>query len=63
MTGNVDEWVVNEHPDPDKEIDISGLKGGYFGPIRARCRPMTNSHNRWFRFYQVGFRCCADAPG
>ncbi len=61
MTGNVDEWVVNERPDPDKNIDISGLKGGYFGPIRARCRPMTNSHNRWFRFYQVGFRCCAEA--
>ena len=60
MTGNVDEWVVNERPDPEKNIDVSGLKGGYFGPIRARCRPMTNSHNRWFRFYQVGFRCCAD---
>jgi sulfatase modifying factor 1 len=57
MTGNVDEWVVNEHGEPD----ISGLKGGYFGPIRARCRPMTTSHNRWFRFYQVGFRCCADS--
>ena len=56
MTGNVDEWVVNEHGEPD----ISGLKGGYFGPIRARCRPMTTAHNRWFRFYQVGFRCCAD---
>jgi hypothetical protein len=61
MTGNVDEWVVNERPDPEKNIDISALKGGYFGPIRARCRPMTNSHNRWFRFYQVGFRCCSDA--
>jgi formylglycine-generating enzyme required for sulfatase activity len=61
MTGNVDEWVVNERPDPEKNIDISALKGGYFGPIRARCRPMTNSHNRWFRFYQVGFRCCAGA--
>lgn len=60
MTGNVDEWVTNERPDPEKNIDISGLKGGYFGPIRARCRPITNSHNRWFRFYQVGFRCCAD---
>jgi len=60
MTGNVDEWVVNETRAPDSEADISGLKGGYFGPIRARCRPMTTSHNRWFRFYQVGFRCCAD---
>lgn len=56
MTGNVDEWVSNESAKPYP----SGLKGGYWGPIRARCRPMTTSHNQWFRFYQVGFRCCAD---
>jgi len=62
MTGNVDEWVINEEPNTDGGEDISGLKGGYWGPIRARCRPITNSHNRWFRFYQVGFRCCSD-PG
>lgn len=60
MTGNVDEWVVNEEPKLDKGEDVSGLKGGYWGPIRARCRPVTNSHNRWFRFYQVGFRCCRE---
>ncbi len=65
MTGNVDEWVINE--DHFKEVPgkkppfISGLKGGYWGPIRARCRPMTTSHEELFRFYQVGFRCCADA--
>lgn len=56
MTGNVDEWVVNEKGKPD----VSALKGGYWGPIRARCRPVTRFHNRWFRFYQIGFRCCAD---
>jgi formylglycine-generating enzyme required for sulfatase activity len=60
MTGNVDEWVINEEPKTESGEDVSGLKGGYWGPIRARCRPITNSHNRWFRFYQVGFRCCAD---
>lgn len=60
MTGNVDEWTRNESPKPERNVDISSLKGGYFGPIRARCRPVTRSHNRWFRFYQVGFRCCAD---
>jgi len=57
MTGNVDEWVVNEKGEPHR----SGLKGGYFGKIRARCRPMTKDHNEWFRFYQVGFRCCSAA--
>jgi hypothetical protein len=66
MTGNVDEWVINEQhfeplPPDKEEADrpyVSGLKGGYWGPIRARCRPMTTAHNEWFRFYQVGFRCC-----
>jgi len=57
MTGNVDEWVVNESGQPYK----SGLKGGYWGPVRDRCRPMTTIHSEGFSFYQIGFRCCADA--
>ena len=57
MTGNVDEWVVNESGKPYQ----SGLKGGYWGPVRDRCRPMTKVHNEEFSYYQVGFRCCADA--
>jgi hypothetical protein len=59
MVGNVDEWVVNEsqagHPFK------SGLKGGYWGPVRTRCRPMTTGHEESFRYYQIGFRCCEDA--
>lgn len=58
MTGNVDEWVVNESGMPYK----SGLKGGYWGPVRDRCRPMTTAHYEQFAFYQIGFRCCSDAP-
>jgi hypothetical protein len=57
MTGNVDEWVVNESGKPYK----SGLKGGYWGPVRDRCRPMTIAHDEMFEFYQIGFRCCGDA--
>ena len=56
MTGNVDEWVVNESGAPYK----SGLKGGYWGPVRTRCRPMTTAHYEGFSFYQIGFRCCSD---
>ncbi len=56
MTGNVDEWVVNESNHPYK----SGLKGGYWGPVRDRCRPMTVAHDENFEFYQIGFRCCSD---
>jgi hypothetical protein len=59
MVGNVDEWVVNVsqfgHP------HVSGLKGGYWGPVRTRCRPMTTAHDETFRYYQIGFRCCGDA--
>ncbi len=58
MTGNVDEWVVNEGAKPYK----SGLKGGYWGPVRTRCRPMTTAHNEEFSFYQIGFRCCGEVP-
>lgn len=61
MTGNVDEWVENDNGKLDDKPFRSSLKGGYWGPIRARCRPMTSSHNEWFSFYQVGFRCCKDA--
>jgi len=58
MTGNVDEWVVNEAGHPYK----SALKGGYWGPVRTRCRPTTTGHDENFQFYQVGFRCCEDTP-
>jgi sulfatase modifying factor 1 len=58
MTGNVDEWVINESGMPYK----SGLKGGYWGPVRDRCRPMTTAHYEQFSFYQIGFRCCSDTP-
>jgi hypothetical protein len=59
MTGNVDEWVVNvsQYGKPFQ----SGLKGGYWGPVRTRCRPMTTAHDETFRYYQIGFRCCGDA--
>jgi formylglycine-generating enzyme required for sulfatase activity len=59
MVGNVDEWVVNESQG-GKPFQ-SGLKGGYWGPVRTRCRPMTTAHDETFRYYQIGFRCCADA--
>jgi hypothetical protein len=55
MAGNVDEWVVNETGDGFQ----SGLKGGYWGPVKNRCRPMTVAHEETFRYYQIGFRCCA----
>ena len=61
MTGNVDEWVVNTKGSTNEAPYISGLKGGYWGPVRNRCRVMTTDHNMWHSGYQIGFRCCADA--
>ena len=62
MTGNVDEWVTNEKGKASEKPYVSGLKGGYWGPVRDRCRPMTTDHNQWHTGYQIGFRCCEDVP-
>jgi hypothetical protein len=62
LVGNVDEWVVPDGPEEAAGFGAStALKGGYFGPVRARCRPSTPSHGPTFSFYQVGFRCCRAA--
>ncbi len=58
MTGNVDEWTRST----EREGFASIFKGGYWGPVRARCRASTRAHNEDFAFYQQGLRCCADAP-
>ncbi len=58
MTGNIDEWTTSVRPGERPSI----LKGGYWGPVRARCRPSTRVHGEDFAFYQQGFRCCANAP-
>ena len=57
-TCNVDEWTRSTQ----REGYASIFKGGYWGPIRARCRASTRAHNEDFYFYQQGFRCCDDAP-
>jgi sulfatase modifying factor 1 len=58
MTGNVDEWTSSVQREGYRSI----FKGGYWGPVRARCRASTRAHNEDFYFYQQGFRCCTDAP-
>ena len=58
MTGNVDEWTQSVREGERPSI----LKGGYWGPVRTRCRPSTRSHDENHAFYQQGFRCCGE-PG
>ncbi len=58
LNGNANEWVEIPHEKPPNR---SGLKGGWWGPIRARCRPTVTFHKESDYGYEAGFRCCADA--
>ena len=58
MVGNVDEWVADWHFQHPKR---SFLKGGWWGPLRSRCRAMTGGHDEYFKEISIGFRCCKDA--
>lgn len=64
MVGNVDEWVVLDRPHISVKNGgrrmMSGLKGGWWGPLRNRCRPVTVDHDEVFHELQTGFRCCAE---
>ncbi len=58
MNGNINEWVEL----PGKQYpDRSGLKGGWWGPVRGRCRPTVDFHKEEDYGYEEGFRCCASA--
>jgi hypothetical protein len=57
LTGNIDEWTVNRISHGSYK---GAQKGGYWGPVRARCRPATIAHSEAQFFYQQGTRCCAD---
>ena len=57
LNGNINEWVEREGRKPP---DRSGLKGGWWGPVRGRCRPTVGFHKEGDYGYEVGFRCCRD---
>jgi hypothetical protein len=59
LTGNVDEWVRSTR----SFGQYSALMGGFWGRVRNRCRAVTRAHGPRFSYYQIGFRCCADAAG
>lgn len=58
MNGNVNEWV--ERPG-EAYPHRSALKGGWWGPVRDRCRPTVTFHDESDWGYEIGFRCCRDA--
>ena len=58
LEGNVNEWVSQPWKQPGNR---AALKGGWWGPVRNRCRAITMAHGESYMGYEVGFRCCADA--
>ncbi len=58
INGNANEWV---HRPEKSHPHRGGLKGGWWGPVRNRCRPMTVFHPEPYYGYESGFRCCKAA--
>jgi hypothetical protein len=58
LNGNINEWVFRPKEKPPSR---SGLKGGWWGPVRGRCRPTVGFHKEDDYGYEEGFRCCQDA--
>ena len=63
MIGSIDEWVILDkthyHSKTNEKMN-SGLKGGWWGPLRNNCFAVTVDHDEHFKEEQTGFRCCAD---
>ena len=57
MCGNVEEWTRRR--DGGKAGFHGNLKGRYWADVRT-CQDNIKSHGDGFRFYEIGFRCCAD---
>ena len=65
MSGNIDEWVVNESSQDlcTKKSSgncRSGLMGGHVWHVRNASRPMTTAHGAGFGWYETGTRACKD---
>ncbi|NUQ74763.1 MAG: SUMF1/EgtB/PvdO family nonheme iron enzyme [Polyangiaceae bacterium] len=58
MMGNVEEWVATR----SGRRWPGALMGGFWAKPWTGCRGTNDAHEPSFKFYETGFRCCAD-PG
>lgn len=59
LVGNVEEWTRRRTP--GGAAFHGNLKGRYWADTRT-CQDNITVHGDGFRFYEIGFRCCQDAP-
>lgn len=62
LTGNVEEWVVRTKPHVNNYPHV--MKGCYwsgcYGGSKPKCSSTNPAHADGFKYYETGFRCCAD---
>lgn len=56
--GNVEEWTRRRDGGSGSQF-LGNLKGRYWADSRT-CLSNVKVHGNGFRFYEIGFRCCAD---
>jgi formylglycine-generating enzyme required for sulfatase activity len=57
LVGNAEEWTLRAD---GGSTDFHGaLKGRYWAESRT-CQSTVTTHGDTFRFYEIGFRCCAE---
>ncbi|NOY25006.1 MAG: hypothetical protein GXP62_03950, partial [Oligoflexia bacterium] len=57
LVGNVEEWT--QRADGGSAEFHGNLKGRYWAEQRT-CQSSVTTHGDGFRFYEIGFRCCAE---
>ena len=56
LLGNAEEWVTASRRYKYPLV----LMGGHWAKPWQKCRMTNYAHEPFFRFYEVGFRCCSD---
>lgn len=63
LTGNIEEWVVRTKPHANNyaHLLVGCYWAGCYGGNSPSCASANPNHGDSFKFYETGFRCCADA--